>query len=106
MKTKLIVFFILACFFSASPAVAIGSLIKTSNSNTVYYLDGNNYRHPFPTEAVYKTWYKDFSGVKTISPETITDYPLAGNIKARPGVALVTFETDKNIGNFFSFEKK
>ncbi|MEK7653180.1 MAG: hypothetical protein AAB358_01735 [Patescibacteria group bacterium] len=97
MKTRLIVFFILVFFLSVAPAHALGDLIKSASSPTVYYLDGNNFRHPFPTQAVYETWYADFSGVKTVSPETITDYPLAENIKVRPGVALVTFETDKNI---------
>ena len=34
-----------------------GDLVKTSYSSAVYYVDGSNTRHLFPTGATFFTWY-------------------------------------------------
>jgi hypothetical protein len=51
-----------------------GSLIKSSSSPAVYYLDSNNVRHSFHHEREYYTWYSDFSGVITVPTDEMVDY--------------------------------
>lgn len=96
MKRALIFFLFLGGLSMASPTFAMGNLIKLRDSNTVYYLDGNNIRHPFPTASVYQSWYKSFSGITILSSEEIAQYPLGRNVTVRPGVNIVTFRTDPN----------
>lgn len=95
LSTGIILLVAMGLFF-AWPALA-GNLIKSGSSPAVYYLDENNVRHLFPVAAVYKTWYRDYSGVKILSLSEITKYPLGKNIPVRAGLNLVSFETDANI---------
>jgi len=89
--------FIIAGMFLASPAFAFGSLIKSIDNPTVYYLDQENIRHIFPTASVYNTWYDNFDDVKELNKDEIIKYSLGKNITVRPGVTILTFENDKNI---------
>lgn len=96
MRFGKLLFFILIIMggaIAASPVLAAGRLVKISSMPTVYYLDGQNVRHVFPTAAVYKTWYDDFSRVEIISREEIIKYPLGENIRVRAGVNIVKFQT-------------
>lgn len=95
-KKIILLFFILGGVIFASPVFALSNLIKSDTSSTVYYLDGNNIRHPFPTEKTYKTWYEDFSDISVLSGEEIRQYSLGKNVPVRPGVNIVTFATDAN----------
>lgn len=91
--------FILFFFFLIAPnvqALVPGSLIKSDQQTTVYYLSTNKTRHPFPTEGVYKSWYPSFSGIQTLTMEDIARYPLDYNVTVRPGVYLVSFKSDNN----------
>lgn len=74
-------------------AAAAGDLIKVATSSAVYYLGDGNKRYIFPNQATYKTWYSDFSGVKTISQSEIEDMTIGGNVTFRPGTRLVKFPT-------------
>lgn len=67
-----------------------GELIKGSQS-AVYYLDASGKRHAFPNQNIYKSWYKDFSRVKTISDAELATYELGENVVYRPGVRMVKF---------------
>jgi M6 family metalloprotease-like protein len=78
-------------------AASPGDLIKGSSSAAVYYVTADNKRLAFPNEAVYFSWYKDFSGVQTISDTDLAALPLAGLITIRPGTKIVKFETDPKI---------
>lgn len=79
-----------------SQAAAPGSLIKGAGSS-VYYLDADNKRYVFPTEATYKTWYADFSTVQTINDSELMTYPLGGNVTYRPGIRLIKATTDPKV---------
>lgn len=73
-----------------------GDLIKASGP-AVYYYSQNGKRLVFPTEGTYKTWYRDFSGVKTISDNELAAISLGGNVTYRPGVRLIKITTDPKV---------
>ncbi|MFA5248782.1 MAG: hypothetical protein WC415_06265, partial [Patescibacteria group bacterium] len=75
---------------SASAAASAGDLIKMNGLSSVYFLGANGKRYVFPNEATYFSWYKDFSGVVTISQAELETYPLAANVVIRPGTKMVT----------------
>lgn len=74
-----------------------GDLIKladdhdpaTLTDKVVYYYDVDWYRHPFPNQKVFESWYRDFSGVKELSKEDMAALPLSTPITYRPGTRLV-----------------
>lgn len=77
-------------------AAPTGSLIKGTTSSSVYFLaDGK--RYSFPNEAVYKSWYADFSGVVTVPDSELASYMLGGNVTYRPGVKLIKVTTDPKV---------
>lgn len=80
----------------ASAAAMDGDLIKMPGNPAVYYYKGGK-RYVFPNEKTYKTWYKDFSSVKTISQDELQSYPLGGNVTYRPGTRLVKITTDPKV---------
>ncbi len=86
----------LALPLAVQATAAPGSLIKASESS-VYYLDQDQKRYAFPTEATYKTWYADFSTVQTVSDQELSTYPLGGNVTYRPGVRLIKITTDPKV---------
>ncbi|MEY4722608.1 MAG: hypothetical protein RLZZ324_121 [Candidatus Parcubacteria bacterium] len=77
--------------------IGAGDLIKqksdgnpgTHQDEAVYYLDKDWVRHPFPTQAIYKSWYPSFDGVKELSPEDLAKFHLGKSIIYRPGTRLV-----------------
>ena len=83
-------------------AFAVDSLVKLPNDNnpntytdtTVYYIGLDAKRHPFPSLAVYNSWYADFSGVKTIDMVTIASIPLGNPVLVRPGTHWVKIQSD------------
>ena len=56
---------------------------------TVYWYGTDGQRYAFPNEAVYRTWYADFSSVRIALPEQLAAIPLGGVVTHRPGVRLV-----------------
>lgn len=86
--------------FAAVPvtlAASSGDLIKIANNSSVYYLGSNMKRYVFPNDKAYFTWYKDFSGVKTISQTELESYPIGGNVTYKPGVRMVKITTDPKV---------
>jgi len=79
-----------------SAAATAGDLVKMAGNSAVYYFDGSK-RFVFPSESTYKSWYKDFSGVKTIPSSELQSYPLGGNVTIRPGTKLVKITTDPKV---------
>lgn len=73
-----------------------GDLIKVANNSTVYYYN-NTKRYVFPNEKTFKTWYRDFSGVKVISQSELESYPLGGNVTYRPGTRLVKIQSAQGV---------
>ncbi len=98
-------FFVLALFIAGmmfathearAATYSAGDLIKASGP-AVYYYSQNGKRFVFPTEKTYKTWYTDFSSVKTISDADLAAISLGGNVTYRPGVRLVKVTTDPRV---------
>ncbi len=71
-----------------------GSLIKSPDNPAVYYCGADGKRYVFPNSAVYFSWYPDFSGVVTITPEDLAKIPLGGNVTYKPGVRMVKIQSD------------
>jgi len=63
----------------------------------VYYLGNNGKRYVFPNEKTFKTWYADFSTVKTVSAAELASYVIGGNVTYRPGIKLVKIQTDPKV---------
>lgn len=74
-------------------SISAGDLIKASGP-AVYYFSSNGKRYVFPTERTYKTWYQDFSSVKTITDAELGALTIGGNVTYKPGVKLVKITTD------------
>lgn len=83
-------------FASVLPASAAapsdGDLIKASGASVYYYMNGG--RYTFPNEKTYKTWFQDFSKVKTLTDAELAAVPLKGNMTYRSGTYLVKITTD------------
>lgn len=94
--------FILVAVFAISlfprPTLSVFNLVKTADSSTVYYLDELGYRHAFPNEITFRSWYgENFSKILTVSRGFLTDYPLGKNITIRSGKYLVKVPTDPKV---------
>jgi hypothetical protein len=74
-----------------------GDLFKSPLSTTVYYYGSDNKRHIFPNEKTYRTWYSDWSNVKSVSAEELRTVPLGENVTVRPGTVLVKIYTDPKV---------
>jgi plastocyanin len=84
----------LAATNAPSAVFSPGDLIKGKSTSGVYYYASNGKRFVFPNEKTYFTWFKDFSGVKTISDAQLGVLPLGGNVTYRPGVKMLKITTD------------
>jgi hypothetical protein len=74
-----------------------GDLIKLPSISTVYYYGFDGKRHAFPNEPIYFSWYTNFDGVKTITPNEMASITLGKNIVVRPGTNLVKIQSDPKV---------
>ncbi|MDQ5919530.1 MAG: hypothetical protein QG668_257, partial [Patescibacteria group bacterium] len=72
-----------------------GDLIKASGPAVYYYSNGR--RFVFPNEATYRSWFADFSGVRTITDSELAAIMIGGNVTMRPGTSLVKITTDPRV---------
>lgn len=89
----------LVAIFSPVPqagALTAGALVRGS-SPAVYYYSSDGKRYAFPTEAIYKTWYSDFSQVTSIADADLAKIPLGGNVTYRPGVRMVKIRSNPTV---------
>lgn len=88
----------LAAFVPVAGAATIvsGDLIKASMA-AVYYYGADGKRYVFPNEKTYKTWYSDFSTVKTITDSELAAIPIGGNVTYKPGVKMIKITTDPKV---------
>lgn len=77
----------------AAVSLSAGDVIKSSGK-AVYYYAADGKRYVFPTDLIYKTWYNDFTGVRTVSDSELSAITIGGNVVARGGVKLVQFVTN------------
>lgn len=77
-------------------AYPVDTLIKSTDPavSTVYYIGLDAKRHPYPSEAIFKTWFPDFSGVKSINPTTLASISLGKPQLVRPGTHWVKIQSD------------
>ena len=76
--------------------VVMGDLIKSSGP-AVYYYAQDGKRYVFPNERIYRSWFADFSLVKTVSDVTLANIPLEGSITTRPATRLVKVTDDPRV---------
>ncbi|MBI4435146.1 hypothetical protein HY630_00595 [Candidatus Uhrbacteria bacterium] len=69
----------------------------THPCRTVYFLDNEGYRHAFPNEKVYFTWYADYTDLHLVSSETMSSFSLGRNITYHPGTKLVKYQTVRTV---------
>jgi hypothetical protein len=74
-----------------------GSRIKTAASKAVYFCGADGRRYVFPNDKTYYSWFRDFTGVTTVSDEQLAALPLGGNVTYRPGSRLVKITTDPKV---------
>ncbi len=80
-------------------SVAVHGLVKladdgnpeTQADSAVYYIGADGYRHAFPNQAVFLSWFADFSQVQIISASDLSSMAFGPNITYRPGVRMVKF---------------
>ena len=77
--------------------IKVGDLLKNPTATTVYIVGNQGKRHVFPNEATFFTWFKDFSLIKTVSDDVLSQLPLNSNVTVRPGTKLVKIQTDPNV---------
>lgn len=78
-------------------ASSAGQLITGEQTSAVYLRASDGNRYVFPNKQTYDTWYEDFSGVRTVSPEQLASYPIGGNIPYRPGTKLIKIQSDPKV---------
>lgn len=78
-------------------ALSVGDLIKSPLSTSVYYYGSDNKRHLFPNEKTYKSWYTDWSGIKSVTASQLQGIALGHNVTVRPGTVLLKIETDPKV---------
>lgn len=79
--------------FSPSGKYGRGTLLKSPDNPAVYYHGTDGKRHAFPNERVYKSWYTDFSTVRTIDASELAGIALGKNVTYRPGVKMIKLQT-------------
>ncbi|KKR86921.1 MAG: hypothetical protein UU48_C0006G0066 [Candidatus Uhrbacteria bacterium GW2011_GWF2_41_16] len=67
----------------------VGDIIKCSDFSSVYYLAEDGNRYAFPNENIYRSWYTDFSEVKTVSCSDLASLRLVGLVPYREGLRLI-----------------
>lgn len=88
-------FFLAGSVRDAQATVQPG-LIKGSGP-VVFYLASNERRYAFPNEQTFRTWYQDFSRVRTVSDAELARYTYGGNVTYRPGTRLLKRTGDSKI---------
>lgn len=71
-------------------------LARSPLDSTVYCLKNDGTRSVFPNDAVYYSWFSDFSGVQLLQPQELAPYRLSNNITMRPGT-LIKIKTDPKV---------
>jgi len=74
-----------------------GSLLKPSNSSTVYYIGEDSKKYAFPDSKTYATWYDNFDDVITVNISTLDSYPDGGVMPYRAGTKLITHQNTSKI---------
>lgn len=82
---------------TAKTKIPSDTIFKAKNHSTVYYMGSDEKRYVFPNLNTFLSWYDDFSQVEEVDDEDLAEYPLAGNVRYKPGVLLVKIQTDPKV---------
>lgn len=74
-----------------------GTVFKGKGHSTLYYLASDGKRHVFPNRNTYLSWYEDFSDVVEVDDSDLSQFPLGGNVRYKPGVLLVKIQSDPKV---------
>lgn len=80
-----------------NPLCVAHSLVKSSLTSAVYYCGVDGKRYVFPNQNIFRSWYDDFLGVTTVTPDTLANISIGGNVTYRPGVKMVKVQTDPKV---------
>lgn len=69
--------------------INVGDVLKSTDSSALYYIGADGKKHLFPTENEYRSWYSDYSNVKTASTKDLNSILEGGNVYIRPGTYLI-----------------
>ncbi|MFB6182056.1 MAG: hypothetical protein ABEJ24_04120 [Candidatus Magasanikbacteria bacterium] len=73
-----------------------GSVVTNQNYGwQPYYLGFDRKLHPFPSTAVFHSWYEDFSKVKTVKKGKLSKFPIGRKVCMKAGTWLVKMESPK-----------
>ena len=86
---------------AAENVASAGDLIKTEGYTAVYYLDADGFKHPFPSEREFMSWYEDFGDVVTVAQDEMTSYTLGASVTVRPGAKLLQYVEISSDGSQF-----
>lgn len=76
--------------------VMAGDLVRGSMS-AVYFVAADGKRYVFPDATTYMSWYTNYDGLKRIADDVLSQLPLGGMVKIRPGTVLVKIVSDPKV---------
>ncbi len=59
----------------------------------VYYYATDGYRHAFPNEKVFFTWFENFDDIEEIEGNVLSSMPLGPTVTYHPGTRMVKFQS-------------
>lgn len=74
-----------------------GSLLKSQNSSTVYYIGEDNKKYVFPDGKTYATWYNSFDSIIEVEISTLDQYIDGGTMPYKAGTKLITHQNTNKI---------
>ncbi len=74
-----------------------GDVVKSPDSYGVYYIGLDKNRYIFPNLGTFKTWFKDFSAIRTVPTEKLATFRLKGTVAYKPGSKLVKMTSDHKV---------
>lgn len=89
--------FVLILGFQVKASYPVGSLLKSSNNDAVYYIGEDNKKYVFPDGQTYFTWYENFDDIVTVSIQTLDEYADGGAMPYRAGTKLITHQNTVKI---------
>lgn len=75
--------------------IRTGDVLTSAGLESNYYVSTEMKRLVFPNQATMQTWYPvvEFD-IKNIDRKKLESYPLSGNVTVRPGMRILTFQSD------------
>ncbi|MFC1598561.1 hypothetical protein ACFL2U_00920 [Patescibacteria group bacterium] len=75
----------------------IGDVIQGLNSSEIYLVTSSSQKRLFPTAVVYNSWFVDYTNIKKVSEDTLSQIALGPNMILRPGTWLMKITSDPKV---------